>query len=316
MKKTMINHTHVEGLLYQHSLELKESGPNSKNPGTQYIAGKVEIATDNECLNIVPIHYTYVTAITSTGKTNLSYSTLMNIIDGKFKTVMKDGKENAAKLRIDSAIGLNEFYVDRDGQEELVSAKRNEGGFIHLVTDDLAEKEDARNTFKADIVITNCVRKEADEEKEIPERVVVKGAIFDFRKNLLPVEFTATNEGAMNYFEGLEASNSEPVFTTVWGNQISTTVVKPIVEESAFGEPLIREVKSSRKDFIITGASREPYIWNDEDTITVEEFTKCIQDRELHLADLKKRSDEYKAQKAANKTSTPTNTVKPGMFNF
>jgi len=32
--KAMINRTHVEGYLYQHSLTLKTSGENSKNPGT------------------------------------------------------------------------------------------------------------------------------------------------------------------------------------------------------------------------------------------------------------------------------------------
>ena len=34
MKATMKNTTHIEGLLYQHSLSLKTSGENSKNPGT------------------------------------------------------------------------------------------------------------------------------------------------------------------------------------------------------------------------------------------------------------------------------------------
>ena len=34
MKATMKNTTHIEGLLYQHSLTLKTSGENSKNPGT------------------------------------------------------------------------------------------------------------------------------------------------------------------------------------------------------------------------------------------------------------------------------------------
>ena len=39
MKKKMTNTTHIEGLLYEHKLELRESGPNSKNPGTKFIMG-------------------------------------------------------------------------------------------------------------------------------------------------------------------------------------------------------------------------------------------------------------------------------------
>lgn len=313
-KKNFINSMHIEGLLYQHTLEVKTTGPQSKNPGTEYITGIVEIATDNELLNIVPVHYTYVTAITSTGKANASFSTLRNIIDGRYGSVMKDGKDKAVKVRIDSAIGLNEFYSDRTGTEELVSVKRNEGGFIHIMTEPLNEDEKARNLFKVDMVITSATRKEADEERQIPEKVIVKGAIFDFRNSLLPVEFTATNPGAMNYFEGLGASSSEPVFTTVWGRQISETIVRTVTEESAFGEAFVREITSNRKEYLITGAAKESQPWDDESTITAADFKKMIQDRETYLATLKQRNDEYKAQKAAQ--STPASTVAPGQFNF
>ena len=104
MKKKIYNNCHIEGLLYQHSLEAKVSGPNSKNPNTTYITCTVEIATDDACLNIVPVHYTYVTGTTSTGKANPTYNVLADIVAGIHKTVMKDGAENATKIKIDSAI--------------------------------------------------------------------------------------------------------------------------------------------------------------------------------------------------------------------
>lgn len=319
MKTTMINRTHVEGLLYEHALELRTSGPNSKNPGTQFIMGTVSVATDNECVNIVPVHFTYVTAVTGGGKANATFTVLKNIIDGVIGNVMKDGKDKAGKLRIDSALGLNEFYTDRNGKEELVSAKRNEGGFVHTV-DALAEDEKNRNTFECDMIITGTVRTEADEEKNIPEKLTIKGAIFDFRKALMPVEFSATNPNAMNYFEGLGATAKEPVFTKVWGRQVSETIVNKIVEESAFGDASVREVKNTRKDFVITGASKEPYIWDDESTITVAELNEAIAARETYLATVKQRQDEYKASKqngtpvAAATTSTITPAT--GAFNF
>ena len=147
--KKMTNTTHIEGLLYEHKLELRESGPNSKNPGTKFIMGTVDIATDDACTNIVPVHFTYVTATTAKGATNATFTTLMNIVDGKYGSVMANGKENAAKLRIDSALGLNEFYTERNGEEELVSAKRNEGGFVH-VADALAEDEAMRTKWVID----------------------------------------------------------------------------------------------------------------------------------------------------------------------
>lgn len=308
--KKMMNQTHIEGVLYEHKLELKESGPNSKNPGTKFISGTVDIATDNAGINIVPVHFTYVTEKTSKGSTNATYTTLMNIIDGKYGTVMANGKENAAKLRIDSALGLNEFYSDRNGKEELVSVKRNEGGFVH-VADALAEDENTRNTFTCDMLITNVSIKEADEERNLPEKAVVKGAIFDFRNSLLPVEFSAINPKAIAYFESLEASNTNPTFTKVWGRQVSETITRTITEESAFGEDSVREVKSSRKDFVITGASKEPYEWDSEDSITANELAEAIAARETYLATVKQRQDEYKASQGAN-VAAPSNSG----FNF
>lgn len=310
--KKMTNTTHIEGLLYEHKLELRESGPNSKNPGTKFIMGTVDIATDDACTNIVPVHFTYVTATTAKGATNATFTTLSNIVDGKYGSVMANGKDNAVKLRIDSALGLNEFYTERNGQEELVSAKRNEGGFVH-VADSLAEDETIRNTFKCDMLITGVKEVEADEEKKLPAKAIVRGAIFDFRGSLMPVEFSAVNPNAIKYFVGLGASNASPTFTCVWGRQVSETIVREIRTESAFGEDEVREVKNTRKDFVITGASKEPYAWDDESTLTANEVAEAVAARETYLATIKARQDEYKASKnAATAAAAPAKTG----FNF
>lgn len=311
MKNKMINQTHIEGKIYESKLELRESGPNSKNPGTPFIMGNLDIATDDNLTNIVTVHFTYVTEKTAKGSTNATFTVLKNIVDGNVGTVMTVGADEAGMIRIDSAIGLNDFYTDRDGQETLVSAKRNEGGFAHLITS-LTEDENERNKFKTDIVITNVRRVEADEERNTPEKVIVRGAIFDFRKALLPVEFTALNPNAMDYFEGLEASASNPVFTCVWGRQVSQTVVRKLVTESAFGEDEVREIKNTHKDWVITGAAREEYVWDSEESITAAELKNAMSEREVYLAGVKQRSDEYKASRGQASVSAP----KTEGFNF
>ena len=309
--KNMINRTHIEGVIYEHDLQVRVTGENSKNPGTEFIMGTVSIATDDAMTNIVPVHFTYVTAITGKGNPNATFTTLKQIIDGSLGSVMNNGAEGAAKIRIDSAIGLNEFYSDRNGKEELVSAKRNEGGFVHTTTT-LAEDEKLRNTFEVDMLITNVREVEADPDKNLPAKAIVKGAIFDFRKSVLPVEFSATNPNAMNYFLGLGASAKEPVFTRVKGRQVSETIVRQITEESAFGEPSVREVTSSRKDWVITWAQGDVYAWDDESTITAAELTEAMANREVYLADVKKRQDEYKASKGQTPAATPAKAA----FNF
>lgn len=299
-KKKFINECHIEGFLYEHKLEIKESGPNSKNPGTQYIRGSIGVATDDALTNIVTVNYTYVTSTTSKGTANNTYTVLSNIINGVYGTVMGCGVERAVKVRIDCALNLNEFYTEKEGKEEFVSTKRNEGGFIHVVEGALIDDENKRNTFKVDMIITNVAHIDENPEKETPEKAIVKGCIFDFRGAILPVEFTALNPAAISYFEGLGASKTEPVFTQLWGNQVSNTVVKKTVIESAFGPDEIKESRSSKKDFVITGSMRVPYEWDTSETITNEEFAKMCSDRATLLATKKQENEAYKASKNAS----------------
>lgn len=313
--RNVINQTTIAGRVYDHDLALKVSGSASKNPGTEFINGVLNIATDENCTNVVSVHFSYVTATTKNGAPNGTFTALKAIIDGKVKGVMADGKENAVTVRVDSAIGLNEFYSDRNGKEELVSAKRNEGGFVRL-NEVLSEDESTRSTFKCDMVITNVVHIEADEEKGTPEKAIVKGVIFDFKKSILPVDFTAVNPGAINYYLGLDASPSNPIFTQVWGQQISQTIVTKIVEESAFGEDYVKEVPTTKKDFIITGGKKEPWEWDVEGSITAAELKEAIAAREVYLADVKRRQDEYKASKS-NAAPTPAMAANSqDTFNF
>lgn len=307
MKAKIYNDTHIEGILYEHDLQLKESGPNSKNPGTPFIMGTISIATDEAKENIVPVHFTYVTATYGSGKPNANWTVLNDIISGKIASFM-DAGDAASKIRVDSAIGLNDFYTDRNGQEELVSAKRNEGGFIHT-TGPWREDEKDRSTFDCDMVITGVKRIDADEEKGISEHIVIKGCVFDFRKAILPVEFIATNPMAMDYFEGLGASSKEPVFTRVKGRQVSAVIKRQITEESAFGEASVREVTSTRKEWVVTWAQANPYDWDDENSITAAELTKAMEDRETYLATVKQRADEYKASKAQGASAIPSAPV-------
>ena len=309
--KKLINTVSLEGLLYEHNIELKVSGENSKNPGTEYLAGTISIATDGaECLNVVPVHFSYVTEKTSTGKENRSYKILKDICDGVIGTVMANGKENAGKLHVDTAIDLNEFYSERDGKEELVSAKRLEGGFISKVPE-ISGDITKRNQFKVDMLITNVARVEANEERSIPEYAKVGGYIFNFRREALPVTFSATNPAAMDYFEGLNASGKAPVFTQVWGSQLSQTIVIKNVTESAFGESRVEETTRSRKDYIITGAANETYTWDDEETLTAKEVSEMMAAREIKLATIKKNREDYKATK-----NSAIKTVATSDYNF
>ncbi len=324
MKAKLLNSARIEGILYQHSLELKVSGPNSKKPGTEFISGTIDIATNDKKTNIVPVHFTYVTAVTASGKENATFETLKNIINKKIGCYTDpDVGDNAAKIRVDSAIGLNEFYSDRSGAEELVSVKRNEGGFVHVVQS-ISENENQRSTFEADIVIVGVREKEAVEDDNgnitSPAKAIIDGRIFDFRKSMLPVTFSAINPKAIDYFVGLEASPKNPVFTKVRGQIVSEQITRYIHEESAFGEDSVREVQSSNKDYVVTWAASEPYEFGLEETITFDDLKTAAQARENTLAELKQRRDEYKASQGNAignvPKGTPVESLATGEFKF
>ena len=310
--KKMINKVHIEGWVYDHKLTSKVSGEKAKNPGVTFINGTIDIATDDNCLNIVTIHYSYVTPVTKQNKPNATYNALNAILTDN-KTVVKVGKENAVKVRADTSIGLNEFYSDRSGKEELVSAKRNEGGFIHIVTDALGEKDTDRNNWEADTVVTKVREIDADQERNLPAKVVISGYMFDFRNALLPVDVVAYKESAQNYFLGLEASESNPTFIKLKGQQISQVIIRTVTEESAFGdEPDIKEFKNTVREFVVTGAL-PPYEWDSEESITAQEMKEALANREITKAEIKQRQDEYNASRSSK---APAAAATEGEYNF
>ena len=313
-----INKEHVEGRVYEHNLAIKTvQNRESANFGKEFIGGSLDIATDEDCLNIVTINFTYVTETTSKGAKNDTYAALKTIIESG-KTVMLDGKDAATMVKVDTALGVNDFYTSRNGQEELVSAKRNEGGFVHIVNK-LAD-EATRSTFEMDMLINGTRLVEANEERNIPaDYLVVKGAVFNFRNAILPVEFIVKNEGGIKYFSSLEASNANLVFTKVWGTINSETIVTKREEESAFGEAAVKEYERKVREWVITGTAKETYEIGDEQSgITVAEIQKAMSDRETYLADVKKRQDEYQASKNNGTTTTASAgvTAAQGGFNF
>ena len=314
--KKMINSEKIEGRLYTHNLTIKQvQNKESKNYGTDFISGTVDIATDEELLNVIQVHFTYVTETTSSGKVNQTYVNLKKIIEGA-KTVVSDGPEEAMKLKVDTALALNDFY---NNNGDLVSTKVNEGGFVTILNGELSPEEE-RNTFTADMLITSVIRTEADPEKNVEkDYLTVKGAIFNFRNNLLPIDFKVTNEQGMEYFESLDASQSNPVFTKLWGKIKSANIVNEVKEDTAFGEAAVRTYTKKVKEWVITGSAKEPYDFGDESVLTADELTKAMQDRELLLADTKKRNEEYKNSKTTETkqpVAAPAKQVVTQTFNF
>lgn len=310
--KKIINSERIEGRVYQHNLEMKTvQNKDSANYGKEFISGTLDVATDEKGLNVLSIHFTYVVEMTNSGKKNVTFGVLKNIIENG-KTWIANGKDEALKVRVSTALALNDFYTPDD---RLVSAKRSEGGFVNVINE--LGKEDERNTFDVDMLITSVTRVEANEENNIEEDyLTLRGAIFNFRNAILPVEFTVRDEEGISYFESLDASAQNPIFTEVRGKIISTTVKREIKEESAFGTASVRTVDRTTREWCVDWARPVEYDFGAEDTLTVEEVKKAMEDREVYLANIKKRRDDYLATKNSSSAPAATASIPTGGFDF
>lgn len=294
--KNCINKVTIAGYLYQHSLAVKTvQNQSSKNYGQEYINGTIEIVTDEKGLNVIPVRYTYVTPNTSKGGVNRTYTVLKSIIDGA-PTWIENGKEMALKVQCDTSFAVNDFYA-QDGQ--LVSQMVQEGGFVSTVN--ALPPVEERNNFSLDLFITTVTHIEADPERNIEkDYCTVRGAGFNFRNALLPMTFKVTNPQGMNYFESADISSSNPMFIKVWGKVLNRAIKVTNVEEVAFGEAAVTSREKKIKEWVITSVAKEAYDYGDESILTVDDVTKAMQDREVHLADIKRQQEEYKASKTAS----------------
>lgn len=306
-----INTEKIEGYVYStgsnfNQLSERVSGENSKNPGTKYIAGDLDVAVDDTGLNVITIHYTYVTETYKSGQTNNTYTALKKIIDNPDKTWVNGGRDNAFKVQCTgTSIALNDFIA---GDGSKVAAIRNENGFCSIVNELGSEAE--RNTFTADMLITKVTHIDADPEKNIAEDfTTVSGAIFGYGPVLLPVSFVVRNEMGMNYFENLDATPSKPIFTKVWGKINCMTIKTERKEESAFGEAAVQTYERKSREYVITGTAKVPYDFGDEEVLTAADVNKMTQDRQVMLAEVEKRHNERQVNKTAGGATIATKTA-------
>lgn len=280
-KQNFINNVSVRGYVFSHTLQERDS---TRNPGEKIIMGIVNVATDDDALNVVPVNF-FVNEKTKAGKTNATFTNLHQII-AENKTYEECGM-NAARVRIQGAIDVNDFY-GRDGQ--LVTGKRVRGSFLHFLNAGEAISSDKvpATSFEADVLLQAAVESESNDGSDY---VSLRGFAFNYRGDILPVTFSVQSEGGKNFFLGEDISAANPYFGKVWGNIKSTVVVSEQEEDSAktaFGAPQVHETSRTFRTWEVVGANVNEGLG--EDTITQAELTQKMGERNARLADLAART--------------------------
>lgn len=287
MKENFVNSVTIRGYVFSHTLQERE-----RTDGTKAIMGLVNIATDDEAINVVPVNF-YVQEKTRAGKDNATFGNLKQIMDSgvTYETAGTD----ANRVRVNGAIDVNDFY-GRDGQ--LVSGKRVRGSFLHFLNagEPIATDKTPATYFEADVLLQSAIERESNDGSEY---MSLQGFAFNYRGDVLPVTFSISSSEGMNFFSNEDISANNPYFGKIWGDIRSTVVVTEQEADStktAFGAPVVQETSRTFRTWEVIGANVNEGM--DDDTVTQEELKKKVAEREVRLAELAERSN------AANNTAT------------
>lgn len=231
-------------------------------------------------------------------------------VNGTF-TIMKrwldDAQANDGNLvayankpyRISTSIRSN-IFVNQQG--EVVDTVVIESGFVSDRNPGVPRAE-----FKQDFLITSAPFEETQRGTgDLTGRAKITGLIFDYQDVAFPITFILDNPEATTWFEGLDASNQNPVLLEIWGKVINSVSRFEHTVESAFGEPHVEVFENVVRENIITGASIEP---KDISPELGETIKKGMAAHEAKLA-------AAKEPKQSGFNAAPKETKKSGGFSF
>lgn len=298
------NNCTIEGILSGYRLFENVSGPNSKNPGTKYISGNITLEAGEK--NFIQVEFPYVSATTSRGNVNPTYTFLSNVLNKSIPT-SAEGSAGAPVQVIGSSLAFNEYY-DKTTRDLTNTGLCNRGGMINLLRDGLTNPG---AIFEADMLITGFFIKEDTNEEGKPYGVA-KGYVFGYGGVIHPAELVVEIPGALDYFSGQDISPSNPYFSRVKGYEVNRRIEVKNERSGAFSVDSTSAMRRERK-FVMTWTPDYPYPYGDEDYLTNEMVKKMLADYETRRADMKTRGIER--QKAAEANVAPSVAAMPSNAN-
>lgn len=286
-KANFLNNVSIRGYVFStRNLEKRVS-----KAGNEYIGGVLNVATDDNAMNVVPVNFTYVTPTYRNGNPNATYQYLESVINGEVKTYEAVGVD-AGRVRIDGDIEVND-WISRDGN--MTSSKRVRGSFVHALNAN-EPIGDSPATFECDMLAQSAVERESRDGSTYLE---VRGFVFNYRGDLVPVNFSVTSEGGRQFFENEDISTASPYFGKVWGD-IKSTIVQSQREVDTssvgFGTQRVETTSSTIRTWEIAGANVN--LGLGEDTITTDELKAADERRQQTLAEVRSRYEARQGNSA------------------
>lgn len=292
MRKT-VNNVNIKGYVFSHRLTERVTGPNSKTPGQEFINGSIEVAIDENAMSTVRVNFSYVTPKFRNGNDNDTYKLLKRIITSD--DVYEKVGNRAIKIRVDAQFEPNVFK-NRNG--EIVCNTQIGGSFIHELNPGESFGMNPAK-FNVDMVIGSAAEREFPNGGSVFE---LRGYVFNWRQDVVPITFTVCGEDGRKYFE----DQDYPMFTNLWGDIESETVVSQREQTaSAFGAPQVQTTERQVMRWNVKGAAPEPYEYDDASGITKDEMKEKILAHETYVAQQTARINNRPATPAVYAASAP-----------
>lgn len=248
--------------------------------GLDYIAGEVMVETDSD--NIIPISF-FQNQLTKEGKPNSGYTAMETMIR-EFKTIAKDGREEADTLELGGAkLEENSFYSE-DGQ--LRRGFRVSGRFFNRKAG-----ADPKNEFIVEGTIVNI---HEEVRQDLPTgRIFVDLLVIGWGDRANILKLVVKDEIGASYVKTSLSEGDEVKFA---GEIQFSKVEEEFTEEAAYGPPITRVVSRVEKNLIISSATAAK-----QSTLSQEEIQTALADREGKLMETKERN-----ARAAKTQAKPT----------
>ena len=266
----------VEGILAESTLE------EVTKDGKTSIRGNVVIQTTPE--NQITVNV-FINKLTNAGTENKAYKGIETVMNN-YKSIAEVGVDEATKVRITGGQVEPNTYYDNQGMEH--SNVRYRSNFFSSLkaTEELEPKAD----FEIEMYINSIVPEIKDEEET--GRVIVNG-IVPLYSGCEVIKLIATNEeiDGLNWAEAISDSYEPGQTGRFYGKIVNEKI--PVVKKIPMLGGAVREEVSYKYNngLLITGASN-PYDEEDPNAYSLDAIKKGMAERELALAEKKKKAME------------------------
>lgn len=274
------NKIYIEGILAE--VDLKKGSFKKDGKDVDSISGTITVKVTQlingvEQTCYIPIHM-FAAKYTNKGTENPAYKSIETVMTD-YLSIAASNEDEADRVSLTADITMNEYYPTPD---RLVSFPRLRATFVNRRPKDKFRPQ-------AEGAVEFCLAEKIDEivNDEPTGRVLVRAVVPQYGGRVDVIPFIAASASAVDVVNNYwQEGNTYRV--TIKPNFTSET--KEIIEETDFGDPVIKRRTVSVSELIIAGGHREPL---DDDAA----FSTA--DIQQGLADRKARLEAQKAKDAA-----------------